>query len=130
MIDESGGYIEVYVATPLEVCEQRDVKGLYARVRKGEIKNFTGIDDPYEAPQNPELTIDTTDMSIEFAVSQVISFLSRGQREMIIIIDINIMKIMVVKITDFFVNQVLIFDFLFPTNSPKSIFNLSSLRNS
>ncbi len=52
-------FIEVFVDTPLEVCEQRDVKGLYAKARKGELKGFTGIDDPYEAPPNPELTLDT-----------------------------------------------------------------------
>jgi sulfate adenylyltransferase len=55
----SDQYIEVYVNTPLEVCQQRDVKGMYARVRRGEIKDFTGIDDPYEAPQHPEITLDT-----------------------------------------------------------------------
>src|SRR6266550_4396718 len=53
-------FVEIHVATPLEVCEQRDKKGLYAKARRGEIKNFTGIDDPYEPPSNPELTIDTT----------------------------------------------------------------------
>ena len=52
-------YIEVYVDTPLEVCEQRDTKGLYARARRGEIVGFTGIDDPYEQPQHPELVIET-----------------------------------------------------------------------
>jgi sulfate adenylyltransferase len=52
-------FIEVFVDTPIEVCEQRDVKGLYAKARKGELKGFTGIDDPYEAPINPELTLDT-----------------------------------------------------------------------
>jgi sulfate adenylyltransferase len=52
-------FIEVFVDTPLEVCEQRDVKGMYARARRGEIKGFTGIDDPYEAPLNPEIRLDT-----------------------------------------------------------------------
>ena len=52
-------FVEVYVATPLEECERRDVKGLYARARRGEIANFTGIDDPYEPPASPELVIDT-----------------------------------------------------------------------
>ena len=52
-------YIEIFVDTPLEVCEQRDTKGLYARARRGEIVDFTGIDDPYEAPQHPELTVET-----------------------------------------------------------------------
>ena len=56
---EDDHYVEIYVNTPLEVCEARDVKGLYAQARRGEIKGFTGIDDPYEPPQNPELTLDT-----------------------------------------------------------------------
>lgn len=68
-------FVEIYISTPLEVCEQRDVKGLYARARKGEVKQFTGIDDPYEAPENPELEIDTTDINLEEAVERVISFL-------------------------------------------------------
>lgn len=64
-------FVEVYVSTPLEECERRDVKGLYAKARSGEIKNFTGIDDPYEAPENPELNIDTTGIPLEDAVSRV-----------------------------------------------------------
>jgi sulfate adenylyltransferase len=52
-------FIEVFVDTPLDVCESRDVKGMYAMARRGEIKGFTGIDDPYEAPENPEITLDT-----------------------------------------------------------------------
>jgi len=52
-------YIEVFVDTPLEVCEERDKKGMYAAARRGEIKGFTGIDDPYEAPQHPEITLNT-----------------------------------------------------------------------
>jgi adenylylsulfate kinase len=58
-------YTEVFVNTPLEVCEQRDVKGLYKKARAGEVKNFTGIDSPYEAPQQPDITIYTNEMSIE-----------------------------------------------------------------
>ena len=54
-------FIEVFVDTPLEICEQRDVKGLYAKARRGEIKGFTGIDDPYEIPTSPELRLTTTD---------------------------------------------------------------------
>ncbi len=65
-------YIEVFVATPLEECEQRDVKGLYARARRGEIKQFTGIDDPYEPPARPELTIDTRRLSVEQSVALVL----------------------------------------------------------
>jgi sulfate adenylyltransferase len=53
-------FVEVFVNTPLEVCEERDVKGMYAKARRGEVKDFTGIDDPYEAPENPEITLDTT----------------------------------------------------------------------
>ncbi len=58
-------YVEVFVDTPLEVCEQRDTKGLYARARRGEIRGFTGIDDPYESPQHPEVRIETLNNSVE-----------------------------------------------------------------
>ena len=60
-----GRFVEVFVDTPLEVCESRDVKGFYARARRGEIRNFTGIDDPYEAPLNPEVVLSTTDVGAE-----------------------------------------------------------------
>ncbi|HKJ95317.1 MAG TPA: bifunctional sulfate adenylyltransferase/adenylylsulfate kinase [Gammaproteobacteria bacterium] len=70
--ETGGGFIEVHVATPLEVCEDRDRKGLYAKARAGVIKNFTGIDDPYEAPETPELAIDTTDCTPDEAAQQVI----------------------------------------------------------
>ena len=69
-------FTEIYISTPLEECERRDVKGLYDRARKGEITQFTGIDDPYEAPENPELSINTMNMSIEDSVEKVLSFLS------------------------------------------------------
>ena len=65
-------FIEVYVATPLEECERRDPKGLYARARRGEIRNFTGIDDPYEPPGRPELTLDTRLMSVDECVKKVL----------------------------------------------------------
>lgn len=65
-------FIEVHVDTPLEVCEQRDPKGLYKRVRRGEIKQFTGVDDPYEAPLTPELRIDTTRMSVAEATDVIL----------------------------------------------------------
>jgi adenylylsulfate kinase len=65
-------FAEVYVATPLAECERRDVKGLYARARRGEIRNFTGIDDPYEVPEHPELTLDTRVLSVEESVAQVL----------------------------------------------------------
>ena len=68
-------FTEVYISTPLEECERRDVKGLYARARKGEIENFTGISDPYEVPENPELEIDTTDISVDEAVDRVFGYL-------------------------------------------------------
>jgi len=64
-------FIEVHVSTPLEECERRDVKGLYAKARRGEIQNFTGISDPYEAPSNPELRLDTTKMPLNEAVELV-----------------------------------------------------------
>jgi adenylylsulfate kinase len=66
------GFVEIYVATPLEECERRDVKGLYARARRGEIRNFTGIDDPFEAPEHPELVLDTRTLTVEQSVSAVL----------------------------------------------------------
>jgi len=68
-------FTEIHISTPLEVCEARDVKGLYAKARKGEIDNFTGINDPYEEPENPELEIDTTDITPEEGVQMVIDYL-------------------------------------------------------
>jgi adenylylsulfate kinase len=65
-------FVEIYVATPLDECERRDVKGLYARARRGEIKNFTGIDDPYELPEHPELTLDTRALSVDQCVAKVL----------------------------------------------------------
>jgi adenylylsulfate kinase len=70
-------FIEVHVSTPLEVCEQRDPKGLYAKARRGEIKEFTGIDDPYEEPLKPELRIDTTHQTIEESVKIVVDYISQ-----------------------------------------------------
>ncbi len=67
-----GEFVEIYVDTPLDVAEQRDVKGLYKRARAGEIKNFTGLDSPYEAPEDPEIRIDTVDQSPEDAAEQII----------------------------------------------------------
>jgi adenylylsulfate kinase len=66
---------EIYVATPLEECERRDVKGLYARARRGELRNFTGIDDPFEPPDRPELTLDTRALSVEQCVANVLALL-------------------------------------------------------
>jgi adenylylsulfate kinase-like enzyme len=66
-------FLEVFVSTPLEICEARDAKGLYARARRGEIKNFTGIDDPYEPPTAAELTIDTALVPVGEAVRQLLA---------------------------------------------------------
>src|SRR5215216_8129040 len=66
------GFVEIYVSTPLEECERRDIKGLYARARRGEIQNFTGISDPYEPPDHPELTLDTRTLSVDQCVAQVL----------------------------------------------------------
>ena len=72
LIEPVGGFIEIYVSTPLEVCEQRDRKGLYAKARAGTIKGFTGIDDPYEAPEHPEMVIDTQALSLELAAHRIL----------------------------------------------------------
>ena len=70
-----GDFVEIYCKASLETCESRDVKGLYKRARAGEIKNYTGIDSPYEAPDNPELVIDTEGEPLEESVIKVINFL-------------------------------------------------------
>jgi len=70
-----GVFIEVFVDTPLEVAEKRDVKGLYKRARAGEIKNFTGIDSEYQAPENPEIHINTVETSAEDAAAQIVDYL-------------------------------------------------------
>jgi adenylylsulfate kinase len=68
-------FTEVFISTPLEVCEARDVKGLYEKAREGEIDNFTGISDPYQEPEDPELDIDTTDITPEEGVQMVFDYL-------------------------------------------------------
>ncbi len=68
-------FLEIYVATPLAVAEERDVKGLYKRARAGEIKNFTGIDSPYEAPENPDITLDTTTFTPEQLAEQIVAYM-------------------------------------------------------
>jgi adenylylsulfate kinase len=74
-----GDFIEVHVDCPVEVCEQRDVKGLYKKARAGEIKEFTGISAPYEAPEKPELTIKTAGQSVEDSSKQILGYLeSKG----------------------------------------------------
>jgi adenylylsulfate kinase len=72
---EAADFIEIHCAADLEVCEQRDTKGLYAKARAGEIKEFTGISSPYEAPATPELRIDTGSQDLETCVGQVLGFL-------------------------------------------------------
>ncbi|MFK7934070.1 MAG: adenylyl-sulfate kinase [Saprospiraceae bacterium] len=69
-------FIEIYINAPLEVCEQRDVKGLYKKARKGEIKGFTGIDSPYEPPQNPVIEIRTDKLSLDEGVTKILDYLS------------------------------------------------------
>lgn len=66
---------EIYISTPIEECERRDVKGLYARARKGEVKNFTGISAPFEAPQHPALSLDTSRLSVEECVNSLLHLL-------------------------------------------------------
>lgn len=68
-----GDFVEVFVDTPLEICEQRDVKGLYAKARKGEIKDFTGIDAPFEAPEHADIVLKTNEFSIEASVDVLLS---------------------------------------------------------
>ncbi len=78
LISQSGAYIEVYISTPLAECEKRDTKGLYAKARRGELNGLTGVDDPYEVPNNAELTIDTAQLSIEESVNKIISFMQKA----------------------------------------------------
>jgi sulfate adenylyltransferase len=75
LISQVGGFVEVHVSTPVEVCEQRDRKGLYARARAGLLKNFTGIDDPYEAPEEPEVVLDTSNIEPEEGARKVLLYL-------------------------------------------------------
>ena len=72
-----GRFIEVFVDTPIQVCEQRDIKGMYARARRGEIKGFTGVDDPYEPPVNPEITLDTVDFTPEENARKIMAHLEK-----------------------------------------------------
>ena len=67
---------EIFVSTPLEECERRDVKGLYARARRGEVKNFTGISAPFEAPEHPALSLDTSKLSLEESVNEILKLLN------------------------------------------------------
>ncbi len=70
-------FIEIYVNTPIETCEQRDPKGLYKKARAGQLKGFTGIDDPYEEPLKPEVTLDATSLSPQQGAEQVLEFLQK-----------------------------------------------------
>lgn len=75
---EEGEFVEIHMSTPLNVCEQRDPKGLYKKARQGEIKNFTGIDSAYEAPESPEITLNTADSDIEACADKVIAYLKQN----------------------------------------------------
>lgn len=77
--EKNENFIEVFMNTPLEICEQRDTKGLYAKARKGEIKNFTGISDPYEEPKNPEIELKTAEQSVDELADQVVEYLVKNK---------------------------------------------------
>jgi bifunctional enzyme CysN/CysC len=74
----AGEFLEIYVDTPLAVAESRDVKGLYRKARRGELSNFTGIDSPYEAPESPDLVVNTVECTADAAADAVIALLQRG----------------------------------------------------
>lgn len=74
-IEEDSRFIEVFVDCPVEVCEERDVKGMYKKAREGKIKDFTGVDDPYEVPPSPEITLHTKSESVEESVWKVLGYL-------------------------------------------------------
>jgi sulfate adenylyltransferase len=76
-IETHGGFIEVHVSTPLKICEKRDRKGMYAKARAGLIKGFTGVDDPYESPESPEVIIDTTDLTPDEAAQEILLLLGQ-----------------------------------------------------
>jgi len=78
-VDE-GDFIEIYCNTPLEVCEQRDVKGLYQKARRGEIKDFTGISSPYEPPENPEIIVNTGSDPLDACARQILSYLEQNDK--------------------------------------------------
>lgn len=75
---EGGEFIEIHMSTPLSVCEQRDPKGLYRKARQGEIKNFTGIDSVYEAPESPEITLNTAECDVDACADKVIAYLKQN----------------------------------------------------
>ena len=71
---DTNEFVEIFIDTPLHVAEERDVKGLYAKARSGELKNFTGIDSPYERPTKPEITIDTTKLKVDQAADLIVAY--------------------------------------------------------
>lgn len=75
-IERAGGFVEIYVATPLDVCQQRDPKGHYAKAAAGDLPQFTGVSDPYEVPASPDLTIDTSKVSVERAIAAITAYLT------------------------------------------------------
>jgi len=75
MVEEHGVFIEIYVATPVEECERRDTKGNYKKARAGKIKDFTGVNDPYEVPEHPELTFNTMGHTPEVIVEAIVEYL-------------------------------------------------------
>ncbi|HHJ39022.1 MAG: adenylyl-sulfate kinase [Methylothermaceae bacteria B42] len=77
---EEGDFIEIFCDTPLEVCEQRDVKGLYQKARRGEIKDFTGISSPYEAPENPEIIVKTGTDPLDECARQILDYLEKNKK--------------------------------------------------
>ena len=72
---DDGQFLEIYVDTPIEIAEKRDIKGLYAKARRGEIPNFTGIDSPYEEPQSPEIRLDAGHDTLEACANKVVEYL-------------------------------------------------------
>ena len=76
-IEANGGFFEIHIATPIEECEKRDRKGMYAKAKAGLIKGFTGVDDPYEVPEFPELRIDTTNITPDEAAQEILLYLGQ-----------------------------------------------------
>lgn len=91
-------FYEIFVDTPLHVCEARDVKGLYAKARKGEISGFTGVSQDYEAPQSPDLVVETENMEIPQSTNRVIEFLENEN-----VIPKNLRDVAVVSINNFYI---------------------------
>ena len=77
MVERHGDFVLVHVATPLAVCEQRDRKGLYAKARAGVIPEFTGVSDPYEVPEDADIRVDTSTMTVDDAVGLIVGYLER-----------------------------------------------------